>query len=54
MVRLSPRSFRVVGDHERRPTPSSPPLAGDHVGLVLREARESADYALSDIALTGP
>ncbi len=52
MVRLSPRSFRVVADHERRPTPSSAPLAGDHVGMVLREARESAAYALSDIAYT--
>ncbi len=52
MVRLSPRSFRVVADHERRPTLSSAPPEADHVGALLCEARTAAGYALSDIAYT--
>lgn len=50
MVRLSPRSFRVVADHEKRPTLSSAPPQADHVGALLCEARNAAGYALSDIA----
>ncbi len=52
MVRLSPRSFRVVGDSESRPTLSSAPANSEHVGVLLSEARTAAGYKLSDIAYT--
>lgn len=45
MVRLSPRSFSVLEDGAR--TVESP---GDHVGLVLREARLASGRDLSGIA----
>jgi len=45
MVRLSPRSFRVLEDGAR---PVASP--GDHVGLVLREARLASGRDLGQIA----
>ena len=45
MVRLSPRSFRVLDDGAR---PVASP--GDHVGLVLREARLASGRDLGGIA----
>ncbi|MBM3559341.1 MAG: helix-turn-helix domain-containing protein, partial [Alphaproteobacteria bacterium] len=45
MVWLSPRSFRVL-DEAARPQAGG----GDHVGLVLREARLAAGYEIGQIA----
>ncbi len=53
MVRLSPLSFRVVGETSRHEEPSltSAPDDRDHVGLYLREARESLGRDVDEIAL---
>ncbi len=50
MVRLSPRSFRVVAEHEQVKKLSSAPALADHVGCMLRESREAIGYDLSQVA----
>ena len=50
MVRLSPRSFRVVGEHEQVKQLSSAPVDADHVGALLAETRQSFGFDLSTVA----
>ncbi len=50
MVRLSPRSFRVVAEHEQVKKLSSAPALADHVGRMLKESREAIGYDLSHVA----
>ena len=53
MVRLSPLTFRVVGETSRQEETAlaSAPDDLDHVGLYLREARESLGRDVDEIAL---
>ena len=53
MVRLSPLTFRVVGETSRQEDTAlaSAPDDLDHVGLYLREARESLGRDVDEIAL---